>query len=185
MISNGELQERLNDWQSTLRENLIALRMFRDIRAVSWGQNVRSIYVQIAQAHLFLDQITESKKAFYKATCITLETLLIFQNNKYPDLAKTEQLEFHTFFVNNFIDAILSDSRQLLKEYSTAITPDIDPVKNLRFNHEITCALKYLVLGQSNLAREHAVAAHKPEYRIRTKAFHMLCWESSRTTLTW
>lgn len=164
MISKSELQERLNDWQSTLEENFAALRTFRDIRAVSWGQSVRSIYVQIAQAYLFLDQLTESKKAFYKATCVTLETLLIFQKNKYPNLVKTEQLKFHTFFVNSFIDAILSDSPTLLKEYSETITPDTDPVESLRFNHEITCALKYLVLGQTDRAKQHAVAAHKPEY---------------------
>jgi hypothetical protein len=150
------------EYLEDLKTHLNTIKSFKEVRAVSWAQSIRSSYLFIAIYNLLLDESSEAKKYFFKGAKITCETFSIFKENRYPNLIKKETPPFTALFVNSFLDAILCDSEELLMDYARTIEDMgmMDPP----FNYEITYAMKYLVLENFEKAKEHAVKAHQPKY---------------------
>jgi hypothetical protein len=145
-----------------LRELILNIRNFKEMRANVFALSIRSSYLEIAVTCLLVDEIFDAKKNLYKGAKITCEVFKIFKENRYPNLLKTGNLPFTALFVNSFLDAILCDSEELLIDYARTIE-DLG-TKHPPFNYEITYALKHLVLGDFEKAREHAIKAHQVQY---------------------
>jgi hypothetical protein len=155
-------EERLEEERQYLIDHLKLLRKFKEVRCQTWGGGMRSHYYFMATFSLILGDVIQAKKYYYKAALINVEIRKIFKENRYPNLKKSEELNFTGLFGTSFIHVLLCDSDDLLLEFATIIEPGNN--RYPEFNLHITSAMKYLVLEDFERARLHAEEANKQKY---------------------
>jgi len=121
MKASTDYTLKKREYLDELKTHLETIKSFKDVRAISWAQSIRSSYLFIATYNLLLDELLESKKYFFKGAKITCETFKIFKENRYPHLVKKETPPFTALFVNSFLDVVLCDSEELLMDYARII----------------------------------------------------------------
>jgi hypothetical protein len=154
--------DRRRDLLADLEQHFKSLRSTKEVRAQSWGLSIRSSFSRLGNLELFLGDVINAKKNYYKAAKSTIEVFRIFIEDRYPNLQKKEKPSFTGLFATSFIDVILCDGQELQAELARTIFDygDIYP----EFGYEITYALKYLILEDFTKAKEHAVKAHQQKY---------------------
>src|SRR5690349_9763130 len=154
--------ERREEEKKYILELAQNIRSFKEMRASVFGMSIRSTYSQAAFLSLKLNDLDNARIFFYKGAKITAETFNIFKENRYPHLQKVGPLPFTSLFVKSFPDAVLCGSSVMLTEYATAIYEESTPPQGLVLNSEIMHAIKYIILGDMDKAKQYADRTHQP-----------------------
>jgi tetratricopeptide (TPR) repeat protein len=140
-------------------------RRAKDVRYGTWGMSVISYYNMMAKSYVMLKDYPEARRNFHNAARFAIELLQIQAQKRFPKLLQEEkQRPFYQRFIEGFPEAILADDEVLLHRFADAIDHNEHIVSGQKFSHLITAAIKFLVLGNLDKAREYAVQSHKLEY---------------------
>ncbi len=161
-MSNYNYYQNKQEYLDDLKEHLKSVSFFKEIRSETWGLSIRRNFSMIGSLSLFSGDVITARRYYSKAARFTTEIFKIFEENRYPNLFKSEKLPFTALFRTSLIDAILCGDKELLKDFVDTIQDfgDVAPP----FNYEITYAIKYLLQGQLDKAKEHAAKAHQEKY---------------------
>jgi hypothetical protein len=137
----------------------------KDLRFGTWGMSIVSHYNSLAKSYVMQRDYADARRNFHNAARFTTELLDIQAQKKFDRLLQKEpQRQYHTRFTDGFPEAILADDELLLNRFAHAIDHEVPIIPGQKFSHLITNAIKFLVLGDLQKAREYAVMSHKMEY---------------------
>lgn len=148
-------------------------KWLRAIDVEDWGNSVKNSHRNFAQCCVLTDDAAAARKYYHNATRLDVILNDIVRHNRYPKLEKKGSLPlFHTRFADGFPEAILARDEVLLLEFAKALEPGHDPQSDRRFAWHVTNAMRFHIMGDDALAKQHISQAHKLEYfRLSSKGF--------------
>ncbi len=151
--------------QKELERIIHSASRLKDLRYTTWGTSVIACCNAMAKCHVMRKEYADARRNFHNAARFASELLAIQSTGRYPKLSQEEkQRPFYQRFVEGFPEAILADDDVLLRKFAVAIDHTEHVIPGQKFSHLVTAAIKFLVLGDLDKAREYALQSHKLEY---------------------